>query len=146
MVAPKEIAFSWEHTPQYWGLSYYPESRFSEIAYFRGFCWLDIRGKIASQMLSKRTTYVVYLVFNFAPDEFDGLEIGQSVVKFVSCESDNEAEERRKRRVDEWMEIEMGKFFNDSGEDRDVEVRLMEIRRRYGRGGLLVQGIEFRPE
>ncbi|OIT30141.1 putative f-box protein pp2-b8 [Nicotiana attenuata] len=107
-------------------------------------------------MLSKRTTYVVYLVFNLAPDAFHGLEIGKSVVRFVNCESDNEAEERRKvrriglvkaqRRVDEWMEIEMGKFFNDTGEDGDVEVRLMEIRRRYGRGGLLVQGIEFRPE
>nr|XP_016461640.1 PREDICTED: F-box protein PP2-B10-like [Nicotiana tabacum] len=95
---------------------------FSEMAYFRGFRWLDIRGKIASQMLSKRTTYVVYLVFNLAPDAFDGLEIGKSVVRFVNCESDNEAGERRtvrriglvkaQRRVDEWMEIEMGKFYD----------------------------------
>nr|XP_033513703.1 F-box protein PP2-B10-like isoform X2 [Nicotiana tomentosiformis] len=138
MVAPKEISFSWEYTPQYWGLSYYPESRFSEMAYFRGFRWLDIRGKIASQMLSKRTTYVVYLVFNLAPDAFDGLEIGKSVVRFVNCESDNEAGERRtvrriglvkaQRRVDEWMEIEMGNFFNDSGEDRDVEVCLFMLK------------------
>ncbi|MCD7446001.1 hypothetical protein HAX54_024705 [Datura stramonium] len=152
MVAPKQLAFSWDPTSRYWGLSYYPESRFSEVAYFPGFRWLDIQGKIASQMLSKQTAYTVYLVFKLAPDAFDGLEIGTSVVRFVN----REAEERRKarrigllnaqRRDDEWMEIEMGKFFNDAGEDGDVEALLMEIRRRFGIGSLLVQGVEFRPE
>lgn len=92
----------------------------------------------------------MYLVFKFAPSAVDGLVIGNSVVRFVNCE----AEERRKvrriglpddqRRVDEWMEIKMGTFFNDVGEDRDVEARLMEIRRRFGRGNLLVEGVEFR--
>ncbi|XP_059287303.1 F-box protein PP2-B10-like [Lycium ferocissimum] len=152
MVAPKELVFSWDHTSRYWGLSYYPESRFSEVAYFPGFRWLDIRGTIASQMLSKRTAYAVYLVFKLTPDAFDGLEIGNSVVRFVNHEAEERQKVRRigffsaQRRADEWMEIEMGKFFNGVGEDGDVEARLMEIRRRFGIGGLLVHGVEFRPE
>nr|XP_033513702.1 F-box protein PP2-B10-like isoform X1 [Nicotiana tomentosiformis] len=138
MVAPRELIIWWGDNLNYWQWKPHSDSRFSEMAYFRGFRWLDIRGKIASQMLSKRTTYVVYLVFNLAPDAFDGLEIGKSVVRFVNCESDNEAGERRtvrriglvkaQRRVDEWMEIEMGNFFNDSGEDRDVEVCLFMLK------------------
>lgn len=83
--------------------------------------------------MSKRTTYVVYLVYK-VQDAFDGFGSVNWVVRFVNCESDNEAEEQQKvgrisgsnaqRRVDGWTEIKMGNFFNDSGEDRDVEVCL----------------------
>ncbi|KAH0776061.1 hypothetical protein KY290_007472 [Solanum tuberosum] len=104
-------------------------------------------------MLSKRTTYAAYLVNKLAPSSYSGLVIGNSVVRFVN----RETEEPRKvvgriswpnaqRRVDRWMEIEMGKFFNDAGEDGDVEARLMEIKCHFGIDNLFVEGIEFRAE
>lgn len=40
----------------------------------------------------------------------------------------------------------MGNFFNGSREDRDVEMRLMEIQRRFETSGLLIQGIEGMTE
>nr|UJT66247.1 F-box protein PP2-B10-like protein [Nicotiana plumbaginifolia] len=161
MVAARELVISWGDTPHYWKWSSHPDSRFSEVANLRFVCWLDMRGKIESRILSKRTKYAVYLVFKLA-DGFYGLETANAFVRFVGCESNNEAEERAsvvslsrregpsekqsKRRVDGWMEIEMGNFFNDAGEDGDVEARLMEIRRLFAKGGLIVQGMEFRPE
>ncbi|MCD7446000.1 hypothetical protein HAX54_024704 [Datura stramonium] len=161
MVSARELAISWGDTPHYWGWSSHPDSRFSEVAILRFVCWLDMRGKIETRILSKRTKYVVYLVFKLACG-FYGLDTANTFVRFVDCESDGDAEERAsvvslsrqegpgenrsKRRVDGWMEIEMGSFFNDAGEDGDVEARLMEIRRLFAKGGLIVQGMEFRPE
>nr|XP_016461641.1 PREDICTED: F-box protein SKIP3-like [Nicotiana tabacum] len=54
------------YTPWYWA-----ESRFSEVSHFPFFRRLNIRGKIASKIVSKRTTYVVYLVYK-VQDAFDG--------------------------------------------------------------------------
>lgn len=160
MVSARELAISWGDTPHYWAWSSHPDSRFSEVANLRFVCWLDMRGKIETRILSKRTKYVVYLVFKLQAGYY-GLETANAFVRFVDCESDNEAEERAsvvsisrqgpcenqsKIRVDGWMEIEMGNFFNDAGEDGDVEARLMEIRRLFAKGGLIIQGMEFRPE
>ncbi|XP_059285751.1 F-box protein PP2-B10-like [Lycium ferocissimum] len=91
-----------------------------------------------------------------------GLEIANACVRSVDRVSDKEAEERasvvtlvgkkkkvrrrKRKRVDRWMEIELGSFFNDTGDNGDVEERLMEITRPHGKGGLIVQGMEFRPE
>ncbi|XP_009780353.1 F-box protein At2g02240 [Nicotiana tabacum] len=167
MVAARELAISWGvDTPWYWEWISHSESRFSEVAHLKGVSWLDIRGKIETQILSKRTKYVAYLVFKLA-EGHEGLEIANAYVRFVNRESEKEAEERAsvvslveqkvkrrikrnvkhpRKRVDGWMEIEMGIFFNETGEDGDVEARLMEIKRLHGKGGLIVQGMEFRPE
>ncbi|KAM3267335.1 F-box protein PP2-B10 [Capsicum chacoense] len=160
MVSARELVISWGDTPRYWAWSSNPDSRFSEVANLRFVCWLDMRGKIETRLLSKRTKYVAYLVFKLAGGYY-GLETANAFVRFIDCESNDEAEERAsvvslsvqgpdenqsKRRVDGWMEIEMGNFFNNAGEDGDVEARLMEIRRLLGKGGLIVQGMEFRPE
>ncbi|XP_047257239.1 F-box protein PP2-B11 isoform X2 [Capsicum annuum] len=132
---------------------------FSEVADLRFVYWHDMRGRIDTRLLSKRTKYVVYLVFKVAGGSY-GLENANAFVRFIDCESNDEAEERasvvsisvqpgenrHKRRVDGWLEIEMGNFFNDAGEDGDVEARLMETRRIFTKGGLIVQGMEFRPE
>ncbi|KAH0705591.1 hypothetical protein KY290_010281 [Solanum tuberosum] len=114
-------------------------------------------------MLSKKTKYIVYLVFKLAEGHW-GLEIANAFVRFVNRVSNKEAEERASRvslvgenvkrrnvkhpqnRVDGWMEIELGNFINDTGDDEDVQVRLMEIKHLNGKGGLIVQGIEFRPQ
>ncbi|TMW92040.1 hypothetical protein EJD97_013564 [Solanum chilense] len=162
MISATELAISWGvDTPWYWEWIAHPHSRFSEVAHLHTVCWLDIRGTIGSQMLSKRTKYVVYLVFKLAEQHY-GLDIVYAFVRFVNRVSDKEAEKRAsilnlvgdnvnyvtcpQKRVDGWMEIELGNFINDIGDDGDVEARLMEIKHLDGKCGLIVQGIEFRPE
>ncbi|XP_059287052.1 F-box protein PP2-B10-like isoform X1 [Lycium ferocissimum] len=160
MVAARELGIAWGNTPQYWEWLSHPDSRFSEVATLKWVCWLDIRGKIETQMLSKRTKYVAYLVFKLE-DRYHGLGNANAVVRFVDSETDNEAEQRASvvrlsgrgpratlplRRDDGWMEIELGNFFNDTAEDGVVDARLMEIRHLGGKSGLIVQGMEFRPE
>jgi len=126
--------------------------RFSEVANIQGSCSLNIHGNIASQMLSKRSTYAAYLVYKLAPSSYSGLVIGNSVVRFVNRETEEPRRVGRiswpnaQRRVDRWMEIETGKFFNDAGEEGDVEARLMDIRCHFGIDNLFVEGIEFRAE
>lgn len=122
------------------------------MANFCGARSVSIRGKIASQMLSKRTTYVVYLVFKLAPSSYYGLAIGNAVIRFVNPYAKERRLVRRiswpnaQRRVDNWMEIEMGEFFNDTGDDGDVQVRLMDITCHFGIDNLFIEGIEFRPK
>ncbi|XP_059286924.1 F-box protein At2g02240-like [Lycium ferocissimum] len=159
MVAARELAISWGEEPNYWEWLSHPNSRFSEVAQLWYVCWLEIRGKIGTKILSKGTKYVAYLVFKLEV-EFMGLDTVDAVVRFVDSQSDTEVDERTSvvslsglgpseklplSRGDGWKEIEMGNFFNDKGEDGEVEVRLMDIR-GHVKSGLIIQGIEFRPE
>ncbi|PIN17711.1 hypothetical protein CDL12_09621 [Handroanthus impetiginosus] len=167
MLGARELEISWGDNPQHWEWTPHADSRFSEVARLENVCWLDIRGKTRTQMLSPSTTYGAYLVFKLAEGCY-GLELANAVVRFVDSEADNDAEERAitvhlqqanarngarwqtgqvpARRSDGWMEIELGDFYNDEGYDGDVEARLIEIKRRHGKSGLIVEGIEFRPK
>ncbi|KAK7376340.1 hypothetical protein VNO78_34806 [Psophocarpus tetragonolobus] len=51
-----------------------------------------------------------------------------------------------KERGDGWLEVELGVFFNDGQEDREVEMAVSEVKSGDWKGGLLVQGIEIRPK
>ncbi|KAF8689995.1 hypothetical protein HU200_041630 [Digitaria exilis] len=50
-----------------------------------------------------------------------------------------------RERADGWMEVEMGEFQNDEGEDGEVSIKLMETSATV-KSGLIVQGIEIRPK
>ncbi|XP_055822030.1 protein PHLOEM PROTEIN 2-LIKE A5-like [Solanum dulcamara] len=160
MVAARGLEIEWGGTAEYWEWISHPDSRFSEVAKLKRVCWLDIRGKIETRRLSKRTKYVAYLVFKLE-NKFHGLETVNAVVRFVDSMSVKEAERRASvvhfsgqgpretlpfKRGDGWMELKMGDFFNDAGEDGDVDARLMETEHLEAKGGLIVQVVEFRPE
>ncbi|KAJ4968494.1 hypothetical protein NE237_015195 [Protea cynaroides] len=51
-----------------------------------------------------------------------------------------------KDRGDGWMEIQLGEFVNEKGEDGDVEMSLMEVTGSSSKCGLIIQGIELRPK
>ncbi|KAF8392017.1 hypothetical protein HHK36_022357 [Tetracentron sinense] len=51
-----------------------------------------------------------------------------------------------RERGDGWMEIEMGEFFNDQGEDGDVDMGLHGMEGSYWKSGLVIEGIELRPK
>lgn len=95
----------------------------------------------------------MHLVFKLDSNVYHDLAIGYSVVIFANRQIEVRQKRKRtgypnvkERRVDGWIEIEMEKFFNDVGEEKDFEARLREIRHRFGNDDLLIKGVEFRPE
>ncbi|KAL0348996.1 UNVERIFIED_CONTAM: F-box protein PP2-B13 [Sesamum angustifolium] len=50
------------------------------------------------------------------------------------------------RRIDGWLEQELGEFLVAEGDNRDVEAKLSGTEILYRKGGLIVEGIEVRPK
>ncbi|KAE9451174.1 hypothetical protein C3L33_16909, partial [Rhododendron williamsianum] len=70
MLAARNLAIVWGDTPSYWRWISIPESRFSEVAELINVCWLEIRGKINTSMLSPNTTYAAFFVFKSTADAY----------------------------------------------------------------------------
>ncbi|KAL5702485.1 hypothetical protein ACHQM5_027698 [Ranunculus cassubicifolius] len=51
-----------------------------------------------------------------------------------------------KERGDGWMEVAIGEFYNDQGEDGDVKIIVQEVKAGHWKRGLIVEGIELRPK
>ncbi|KAF9604025.1 hypothetical protein IFM89_001385 [Coptis chinensis] len=49
-------------------------------------------------------------------------------------------------RKDGWMEIELGEFFIDGGDEGEIKMSLKEIKGQQLKGGLIIEGIEVRPK
>lgn len=73
MLAARDLTITWSDTPMYWTWTSLPHSRFIEVANLNQVCWLEIKGKINTGMLSSMTNYVVFLVFQ-RNDRFYGLK------------------------------------------------------------------------
>ncbi|RZS20363.1 hypothetical protein BHM03_00052867 [Ensete ventricosum] len=149
-------------------------ARFSEVAQLVAVCWLEIRGRIQSKMLSPRTTYTAYLIFKLAdwsrglghPPHETSVTVGaqsstrairlqprgahrhaRMMVNFpVGAPEVEEEEVGGRAREDGWMEAEMGEFYNEDGEDGEVEMSWMEVKAGHWKKGLIVEGIEIRPK
>ncbi|CAK9173804.1 unnamed protein product [Ilex paraguariensis] len=163
MLRAIELSIVWGGSSEYWKWTSLPESRFSVVAELLGVTWLDIGGKMKTQMLSPKTTYAVYLVFKLAKNN-RGLEVPvKASVRFVAeiqdrAENSDDtvylklAKDRQpngrfpQKRGDGWMEIELGQFFNDHGDDSEVEMQLKETQEHLGKSGLIVKGIELWPK
>ncbi|GMY14099.1 F-box protein At2g02240-like [Fagus crenata] len=63
MLSPKELMIVWIETPEYWRWTSVPEARFPEVAELISVCWLEIRGRFNTRMLSPATLYTAYFVF-----------------------------------------------------------------------------------
>ncbi|KAM3223770.1 hypothetical protein ACQJBY_057255 [Aegilops geniculata] len=48
------------------------------------------------------------------------------------------------KRADGWLELELGEFFNEGGDDGEVSISLTETKSGRWKSGLIVQGIEIR--
>ncbi|XP_047317028.1 F-box protein PP2-B11-like [Impatiens glandulifera] len=168
MLASRDLSITWSNSPMYWRFRSLPESRFPEVAELIDVCWLEINGKLSTEVLSRNTLYGVYLVFNLTSEAY-GMDFDESVE--VSCgimggaaasETQTVILDRRRRRSssssgvgnepkvrkDGWLEIKMGEYFSLDGEDDDGDLvmSLKEVKRLYWKSGLIVEGIEVRPE
>ncbi|KAG6420024.1 hypothetical protein SASPL_116538 [Salvia splendens] len=148
MVGARELMISWKGC---WDFTPHPMSRFSEVAKL----WIHIEGKIKTEILSKNTMYAAYLVFLLESKE--GLRSSNTVLRLTFDDKSRkngikkeriqsrETGKLAKMRGDGWLEIEMGRFYNCSDDEGEVEAWLTEINSPYDKSGLIVHGIEFRP-
>ncbi|KAL7177421.1 hypothetical protein ACSBR2_030728 [Camellia fascicularis] len=162
MLPARQLGIAWGGTPQYWTWISLPESRFLEVAHLVKVCWFDIGGRLNTQILSPETNYAAYFVFKiternygfeYAPMKASVTLVGDTEDKTIYLKLQTNGEEDNaalgplpRRRKDGWMEIELGEFFNERDNDREVEIKLMEIEHLNWKSGLIVEGIELRPK
>ncbi|OAY23416.1 putative F-box protein PP2-B12 [Manihot esculenta] len=160
MLSARDLTIVWSDTPVYWRWVSDPDSRFEEVAELIDVCWLEIHGKIETQMLSPATMYTAYLVFKLAREAYGwhappaevsvGLAGSESTKSRVCLDT---GRGRRlhlpigypKEREDGWLEVKLGEFFNKEGEDGELEMSFLEVKGGHWKRGLVVQGIEIRP-
>ncbi|KAI3751346.1 hypothetical protein L2E82_22429 [Cichorium intybus] len=159
MLGAKELSIAWQGDTRYWEWGHVPEAGILIEVW-----WLSIRGKIASVILSQKSTYVAYLVFRTTGDS-RGLAMPattrlsdggiQMVTENIYLRRprasgrtghvpQQENDEFPRRRKDGWMEIKLGEFECNEGDDRDVEMAFDE--HQSWKTGLIVEGIELRPK
>ncbi|KAI3906401.1 hypothetical protein MKW92_025479 [Papaver armeniacum] len=174
MLGAKELAIVWGDTPQFW---FYPgctDSRFAEVAELRSVWWLEIRGKLEIQLLSPNTFYVAYLVLKLRDyahgfDDYEPMKAKVEVIGQAGGDTSVRSEERfiylcaggeysppdpleleyfARERGDGWMEVEIGHFYNEGGDNEGGEVHMsvLETERGVHKRGLIVQGMELRPK
>nr|XP_016469510.1 PREDICTED: F-box protein PP2-B11-like [Nicotiana tabacum] len=141
-IAARDLTITWVNNPQFWTWKTVDPN--IEVAELRSVNWLDIYGKIETKNLIQTTSYAVYLVFKLT-DNPRGLERSIASLRFVKevakdarIEGTTVFISKKKElpgelgrfphlRSDGWLEIKLGEFFNNLGDDGEVEMRLMEI-------------------
>ncbi|CAK7336244.1 unnamed protein product [Dovyalis caffra] len=132
---------------------------FSEVAELRYVFWLEITARIETKILSPKTTYAAYFVFKFTDSKrgfnkkpvelsvkFEGSVDGEKRNVLLDVSPENDMPQLPQERGDGWMEVEMGEFFNENGDDGMVVSSLREVDNYITKHGLIVEGIEFRPK
>ncbi|KAI3894879.1 hypothetical protein MKX03_033623 [Papaver bracteatum] len=163
MIGAKELDIAFGDNPQHWNRRGYPGSRFVEVAELKWSCWLEIRGKLETRLLTPKTLYAAYLVLKFKQDVygFDEEPI-KATVEVVGRAGGINSEERciylspnggkgqyfARKRGDGWMEVELGHFYNGELEDSDGQVHMsvFETESLGAKYGIIVQGMELRPK
>ncbi|KAM3730755.1 hypothetical protein ACB098_12G110200 [Castanea mollissima] len=168
LLAARDLSIVWGSTPEYWSWVSLPESRFPEVAELLDVCWFEICGKMSTSMLSPKTNYAAYLVFKFRSRNygFDNPPFkasvgttggGEAYEKSVCLDLGEPSLDDQillpeqpqisclKPRKDGWLEIDLGEFFNEGGQDDELQIRLMEVEDGGWKSGLIVEGIEIRP-
>ncbi|PRQ16659.1 putative phloem protein [Rosa chinensis] len=172
MICARALHVVWsgeKHT--YWKWISVPDSRFEEVACLNSVCWLEIRGKIDMQMMSPSTLYKAYIVYKLTADAY-GFRVPVEVAtrsrdygfEYKDLDRDGFIEypdKRRgclnpdiqidgtlspKERVDGWLEMELGEFLCQGKEVGELEMICVEMNDLCWKSGLIVQGIEVRPE
>lgn len=172
MICARELFIVWaQDKSRYWSWISVAESRFKEVASLDEVCWLEIRGKIDMSILSPWTLYKAYLVYKLTKRHYGfnvpvevaiaerhyGFEYGpldaalggdenkQTVYLDPSLEIMDGAR-RPNERADGWLEMELGEFLCQAEEDGELEMMCAEYKNLCWKSGLIVQGIEVRPE
>ncbi|XP_050373832.1 putative F-box protein PP2-B12 [Argentina anserina] len=155
MVRARGLAIAWANTPTYWQWIASSNSRFAEVAELKLVWWLDIKACIETKNLSRGTTYAAYLVYQLSQHRYgfesplvSRISYQQSEVGTVHSVILDPTPARARNRRDGWIEVEIGEFFIEEGDDDDdgdvIECSVKEV--SYSKRGLIVEGIEVRPK
>lgn len=148
--------------------------RFAEVAVLRSTHWLEIEGKIKTEMLSPNSIYGAYLIIKITHRAYGfdsvaaevSVEVGDQVSSSgrVYLVVDHHGKHDKKmlrsspliqgddqripcEKENGWMEIELGEFCSgDHGDHKEVKMSLKEVKGCQLKGGLIVEGIEVRPK
>ncbi|KAG8369135.1 hypothetical protein BUALT_Bualt15G0119700 [Buddleja alternifolia] len=151
MLSARGLSITWSSHSLCWCWKSLLHSRFHEAVELIMVCWLEIKGKINTKILSPNTTYGVYLVIQLAnrafgldslPSEIE-VQVGDYKTRGTICV-------KRDERVlcardDGWLEVELGEFYNDES-GKEVIMTFKEIKGEQLKGGLIVEGIELKPK
>ncbi|GLT37325.1 hypothetical protein SLA2020_116500 [Shorea laevis] len=158
MLAARDLGIMWGDTPLYWGWNYLQDSRFRECVELLDVCWFEINGSISTCKLSSMTHYKAYLVFKLAARVYgfrnkpieatvrlSGTEGLQRTV-FLHADGEDVQNDHQypMERGDGWLELELGEFFNEGGEDDILEMRIFHYDGSWKRG-VIIEGIDIRP-
>lgn len=80
-IGARNLAITWGDTPRYWSWHSVPESRFPEVAELVTVCWLEIKGKMKTSLLSPNTEYAAYLVFTMSREAYGFFAPAEVIVK-----------------------------------------------------------------
>ena len=128
--------------------------RFPEVAELIQVCWLEIRGKINTSMLSPSILYTANLVFKFSiyASGFDDQPVkvamkldGDMICAHTIFWNEDSDGHYPRERGDGWLEIELGDFFCMEGEDGELEMSVFDGTKNW-KHGLIVEGIAIRPK
>ncbi|XP_023745726.1 probable serine/threonine-protein kinase PBL28 [Lactuca sativa] len=158
MLGANDLTIESQDDTRYWEWGCIPESRFPEVCILKEVWWLEIHGKVAVVKLSQKGTYVAYLVFR-TTEGCSGLTLpAKSSVTFGGVKTETEKVYLQiPRRVqqdyviphmrnDGWMEIKLGEFKYEEGDNGEVEMVFKELSLHMRKSGLIVEGIEIRPK
>ncbi|PHT82292.1 hypothetical protein T459_15307 [Capsicum annuum] len=106
-----------------------------KVAELINVCWLDITGKIDTKRLTKKTSFAAYLVFKLT-DEHQQLEKAIASVRFVKEKVEGTGKEGYTVFISKTKE---------AGEYGEVEMKLMETDDLKWKSGLIIKGIDIRP-
>ncbi|GKV02502.1 hypothetical protein SLEP1_g14935 [Rubroshorea leprosula] len=150
MLAARDFAVIWGDNPHYWSWNSIQDSSVR---------WFEINGSISTCKLSSMTHYKAYLVFKLAARFFgftnerveatvrlSGTEGLQRSV-FLHAEVEDVQNDYRYpsvERGDGWLELELGEYFNEGGEDGQLEIRILHFDGGW-KSGVIIEGIEIRP-
>ncbi|EYU36716.1 hypothetical protein ABFS82_14G292900 [Erythranthe guttata] len=160
-IPAREISITWSHDTRYWNWTQ-DDSCSAEVAVLESVCWMDIWKNVNLRSLPLKTSYSAYLVFKLKDDAVN-LErvfasvryvkeisegcIDQGYTVLIDTKSCDEGAKGRYPHVrrDGWSEIQLGEFFNNLGDDGEVELRLFEKDDLKWKSGLIIRGIDIRP-
>ncbi|XP_031274048.1 F-box protein At2g02240-like [Pistacia vera] len=156
MVGVRGLSFSCGDS-QCWKWSSLQESRFCKVAELNYVWWLDVKGKIDTKILSPKTNYGAYLVFKLTESTsgfrtrpvklgvyLEGIDNGER--RNVYLDPPRNTPKLSQKRGDGWMEIEMGEFFNENGDNGMLICSVFYFKGLHTKRGLIVEGIELRPK
>ncbi|KAL8092768.1 uncharacterized protein LOC141692772 [Apium graveolens] len=147
--SPLNLSITYLHS-DYWNTDWTPT--------VRHVVWLEIKDKISTFKLSPNTTYTAYLLFCLRNEFYYGFHVPletsvgiageESINQFVYLDPAIAKAECQyiKHRDDNYFEVELGDYFHNDGETRDLEMTLREVKSGKPKCGIGFFMMELRPK